>query len=99
IDFLPAIERLLGDARLPAHIADGDAPLDLLQDRSDLLDGKAFSLHGTSSWPPGRIVPQNSRSMWTEIPGAPHRQQTTWEVLPAAEEPTQTPHAQRQAHR
>src|SRR5205823_12373267 len=73
IGTLPAIERLLGDPDLAADVAHGHAPRDLLQDRRNLLDGKALSLHGMPSWPVGRIVPRNSPSAWTEKPGAPHR--------------------------
>src|SRR5262245_17590670 len=72
VDLLPAIERLLGDSDLAADVADGHASCDLLQDRRNLLNGKALSLHGTPSWPVGRIVPRNSRAVWTEKPGAPH---------------------------
>jgi len=57
-----------------------------LQDRRNLLDGEALLLHGTSSWPAGRIVPRNSRSGWTEKPGAPH------EHPPAVRLPPMLPH-------
>ena len=45
----------------------------MLQDRRNLLDRKPLSLHGTPPGPLGRLVPQNSRSVWTEQPGTPHR--------------------------
>ncbi len=60
VHFLPAVERLLGHAGWATDVPHGNAGVHLLQDRSDLLDGKALLLHATSSWPSGRIVPQNS---------------------------------------
>jgi len=68
---LPAIERLLRDPDLAADISHRHPATDLLQHRRDLLDRKARLLHGTSSWPIGRIVPQNSPGVWSEKPGAP----------------------------
>jgi hypothetical protein len=62
VRLLPAIKRLLGNPDLPAHVADGHSRRYLLQHRRDLLDRKSFLLHGTPSWPIGRIVPQNSLS-------------------------------------
>jgi len=73
VDLLPAVERLLGDPDLATDISHRDAPGHLLQYRRHLLDRKPFLLHGTPSWPTGRIVPQNSLSEWTEFPGARHR--------------------------
>src|SRR5262249_18446786 len=61
----------LGDPELAADVAHSHASRDLLQDRRNLLDGKALSLHGTPSWPVDRIVPRNSPSGWTEKSGAP----------------------------
>ena len=60
------------DSDLAADVTHGHASRDLLQDRRDLFDGKALSLHGRSSWPPGRIVPGTSPSAWADPPGAPH---------------------------
>ena len=72
IYLLPAIEGLLGDPDLAAYVAYGHPSGDLLQQRRNLLDRKALLLHGTPSWPMGRIVPRNTPSEWTEKPGAPH---------------------------
>src|SRR5262249_13069911 len=77
----PAIEGLLGDPNLAADVAHSHARRDLLQDRRNLLDGKALSLHGTPSWPVGRIVPRTSPSRWTEKPGAPHSCPAKGELL------------------
>jgi len=41
VDLLPARERLLGDASLPAHVADRRPAIRLLQDRRDLLERKS----------------------------------------------------------
>jgi len=59
---------LLGDPDLPAHIANRHPAADLLQDRGDLLDGKALLLHGTPSWPIGLIVPQDSLGLGPKNP-------------------------------
>src|SRR5690349_12736389 len=50
---LPPVERLLRDPDLAAHVADRQAPGDLLQQGRDLLHGKTPFLHGTPSWPLG----------------------------------------------
>jgi hypothetical protein len=48
VDLLPAVVGLLRDPDLAIDVADRDAALGLLQDRGDLLDGKALFLHGIS---------------------------------------------------
>jgi len=59
------LKRLVADPDLATDIADGDATVGLLQDGGDLLDGKALLLHGISSGPMGRIMPQLSPSDWS----------------------------------
>ena len=68
VDLLPAVVRLLGDPDLATDVADRDAALGLLQDGGDLLDGKALLLHGISSGPTGRIMPQSSLSRGPKNP-------------------------------
>jgi phosphatidylserine/phosphatidylglycerophosphate/cardiolipin synthase-like enzyme len=52
-----------GDIRgLGGRPRDGDPSRHLLQHRRNLPDGESPFLHGTSSWPAGRIVPRNSRT-------------------------------------
>ena len=50
IDLLLAVGCLLGDRDLATDVQGLDAALALLQNRGDLLDGKALLLHGTPSW-------------------------------------------------
>jgi hypothetical protein len=71
VHLLPAVVRLLRDPDLATDIPDRHAAFCLLQDRGNLLDGKALLLHGISFGPPGRIMPQSSRCRWSEKPGAP----------------------------
>ncbi len=71
VDLLPAIEGLLGDPDLAADVPDGHAALDLLQDGSDLLDGKALFLHGILLARRADYA-ATLTSGWSEKPGAPH---------------------------
>lgn len=56
----------------PTAADPGNPSLSLVQDGGYLLGRKALLLHGNSSGPWGRIMPQLSHSEWAARAGAPH---------------------------